>query len=96
MGLSSSELVVPFLGALQASFSVLLTIFFGVLTGQYGLLSPNSAKEVSRTCVRMFLPALLIYKIGSELNQETGARYVPILSERSILFDTFTAFGCAK
>ncbi|ORY10708.1 membrane transport protein-domain-containing protein [Clohesyomyces aquaticus] len=79
MGLNGSELLAPFLGAIQASFSVLLTIFFGVLTGQFGLLSSNAAKEVSRTCVRMFLPALLIYEIGSELDQETGVRYVPIL-----------------
>ncbi|KAF2734814.1 hypothetical protein EJ04DRAFT_466019, partial [Polyplosphaeria fusca] len=79
MGTSSSELVVPFLGAIQAAFSVLLTIFYGVLTAQFNLLSVDAAKEVSKTSVRMFLPALLIYKIGSELHQGTALRYVPIL-----------------
>ncbi|CAN9237685.1 unnamed protein product [Alternaria alternata] len=43
------------------------------------LLSPKAAKEVSKLCVRMFLPALLIYKIGSNLHQDTGVRYVPVL-----------------
>ncbi|KAF2106881.1 auxin efflux carrier [Lophiotrema nucula] len=79
MGVNSSELFIPFLGAIQAAISVLLTIFYGVLTAQFNLLSTNAAKEVSRTCVRMFLPALLIYKVGSELQQDTFMRYIPIL-----------------
>ncbi|KAF2015281.1 hypothetical protein BU24DRAFT_441096 [Aaosphaeria arxii CBS 175.79] len=79
MGTSSSDLAIPFVGALQASVSVLLTIFYGVLAAQFKLLSSNGAKEVSNTCVRMFLPALLIFKVGSELQQGTAIRYVPIL-----------------
>jgi len=79
MGMSASEIVPPLLGALQASISVLLTISYGVIAAQFKLLSSNTAKEVSRTCVRMFLPALLITQIGAELHQDTGIRYVPIL-----------------
>ncbi|EMD85678.1 hypothetical protein COCC4DRAFT_54294 [Bipolaris maydis ATCC 48331] len=79
MGIAISELIVPFTGALQAALSVLLTIALGVVAAQCNLLSPNAAKEVSRLCVRMFLPALLIYKIGDNLHQDTGLRYVPIL-----------------
>jgi nitrate reductase NapE component len=30
-------------------------------------------------CVKLFLPALLIFKLGSQLELETGMRYVPIL-----------------
>lgn len=78
--MGASELVIPFVGAIQASVSVLLTIFFGVLAAQFNLLSSNSAKEVSNLCVRMLLPALLITKVGSELQQGTALRYVPILS----------------
>jgi predicted permease len=81
MGIEVSELVVPFVGALQAAFSVLLTIAFGVIAAQCNLLSTGAAKEVSKLCVRMFLPALLIYKIGSNLHQDTGVRYIPILSK---------------
>jgi predicted permease len=79
MAMDASELVVPLVGALQASISVLITIFFGVLTAQFNLLSVGAAKEVSRACVRMFLPALLIYKLGSNLNKDTGILYLPIL-----------------
>jgi predicted permease len=81
MGVDASELIVPFAGAIQASFSVLLTIAFGVVAAQCNLLSTNAAKEVSKLCVRMFLPALLIYKIGSNLHQGTAVRYVPLLSK---------------
>ncbi|KAK5115481.1 hypothetical protein LTR62_001140 [Meristemomyces frigidus] len=79
MGLSASEIVTPLLGALQASVSVLLTIFIGVLIAQFGLLDGDAAKQVSRTGVRIFLPALLITKVGSELHAGTVGRYVPIL-----------------
>ena len=81
MGIDISELIVPFTGALQAAISVLLTIGFGVVAAQCNLLTPSAAKEVSKLCVRMFLPALLIYKIGSNLHQDTAVRYIPILSK---------------
>ncbi|KAK5124318.1 hypothetical protein LTR85_002021 [Meristemomyces frigidus] len=79
MGMSATEIVTPFLAALQASISVLLTIFAGVLVAQFYLLDGDAAKQVSRTCVRMFLPALLITKVGSQLHSDTVMRYVPIL-----------------
>jgi len=85
MSVSFSELIVPFTGAIQSAISVLLTIGFGVVAAQCNLLSPNAAKEVSKLCVRMFLPALLIYKIGSNLHQDTGVRYVPVLSKFIVL-----------
>jgi predicted permease len=87
MGISATELLVPFAGAIQAAFSVLLTIAFGVAAAQFNLLSVSAAKEVSKLCVRMFLPALLIYKIGSNLHQETGVRYVPVLSEYTLIIE---------
>ncbi|KNG45400.1 hypothetical protein TW65_07932 [Stemphylium lycopersici] len=48
MGVAVSELIVPFTGAIQAAFSVLLTIAFGVAAAQCNLLSPNAAKQVSK------------------------------------------------
>jgi len=89
MGVNASELLVPFSGAIQASISVLLTIVFGVVAAQCNLLSVNAAKELSKLCVRMFLPALLIYKIGSNLDLDTGVRYVPVLS-KLLLPSSFT------
>ncbi|KIW13114.1 hypothetical protein PV08_08301 [Exophiala spinifera] len=68
-----------FLGALQACLSILLVIFYGVLASQFKLLDGPSSQRISKVCVRMFLPALLITKVGSELHIETGTKYLPIL-----------------
>lgn len=78
--MASSSLLSSFLGALQASLAVLLTIFYGVLAAQFKLLDKNSATSISKVCVRMFLPALLITKVGAELHLDTAVRYVPVLS----------------
>lgn len=77
----ASEILTSFLGALQASLSVLLVIFYGVLAAQFDILKGDSTKQISTLCVRMFLPALLITKVGSQLHADTGIRYVPILSK---------------
>ncbi len=79
-GMVSGGLLESFLGALQASLSVILTIFYGVIASQFDLLDKSSGKAISKVCVRMFLPALLITKVGSELHSNTVMRYVPILS----------------
>lgn len=76
-----SELVAPLLGALQASISVLLTIAYGVIAAQFDLLNGDAAKQVSRIAVRLFLPALLITSVGSQIHQDTAVRYVPVLSK---------------
>lgn len=78
--MSSGSIVTAFLGALQASLSVLLTIGYGVIAAQFDLLQRSSAKDISKLCVRMFLPALLITNVGSQLHLDTAMRYVPILS----------------
>ena len=74
-----SGILVSFLGALQASIAVLLTILAGVIAAQFNLLSEPASKEISKVCVKLFMPALLIVNIGSQLNLETGYRYLPIL-----------------
>ena len=56
----SSSLGTSFLGALQASLSVLLTIAYGVLAAQFRLLAELSSKHISALCVNILLPALLI------------------------------------
>ena len=80
-GKEDSGTLVSFLGALQASLAVLLTISYGVIASRWKLLSDSSARDISKTCVRLFLPALLITNIGSELDTSTVGRYVPILSK---------------
>lgn len=75
----ANEFLTSFLGALQASLSVLLVIFYGVIAAQFEILSNVSTKQISALCVRMFLPALMITNIGSQLHADTGIRYIPIL-----------------
>jgi len=73
-------LIQPFLAALQASLSVLLTISYGVVATQFKLINDKTAKDISKLCVRLLLPALLISNIGSQLSSDTIGRYVPIFS----------------
>ncbi|KAL9038744.1 MAG: hypothetical protein Q9180_002946 [Flavoplaca navasiana] len=73
------SLAVSFLGALQASLSVLLTIGVGVLASQFSILNQASTKELSTVCVRIFLPCLLISNLGENLSPDSAIRYAPIL-----------------
>jgi len=75
----ANELLTSFLGAIQASLSVLLVISYGVIAAQFNILSGDSTKQISALCVRMFLPALMITNLGSQLHADTGVRYIPIL-----------------
>ena len=84
VGGTGGDLLDSFLGALQASCAVLLTSSYGVIAAQFKLLDPPSATKISSISVRMFLPALLIVKVGSELHADTGMRYVPVLSTFSV------------
>lgn len=67
----ASDILVPFLGALQASIAVLLTISAGVVASQFQLVSEGASKEISKVAVRLFLPALLIVNVGSQLHADT-------------------------
>lgn len=75
----ASNMGVAFLAALQASASVLLTIWYGLVAGQTGLLDNHTAKKASQLGVAMLLPALLMTNLGSQLDLDTATRYVPIL-----------------
>lgn len=67
-----------FLAAIQASLSVLLVIFYGGVAAHLNLLNSASTKAISKICVRMFLPALLIVDIGSQLHAGSADRYLII------------------
>ncbi len=77
----SSGILPTFLGALQASLAVLLTIGYGVVAARFNLLKESSSRDISKLCVRLLLPALLITNVGSELHADTALRYVPVLGE---------------
>lgn len=80
----SNGILTSFFAALQASIAVLLTIGSGTIASRYNLLKEGSARDISKLCVRLFLPALLIVNVGSELEKDTVARYVPIISQSSL------------
>ena len=71
-------LVQPFLGALQACISVLLTMLYGVITRQANLINDETINEMSGICVKIFLPALILVKLGSELSLDIASHYVPV------------------
>ena len=75
----TTGLAESFLGAIQASLSVLLVIFYGGVAARLGLLDGRSTKAISKVCVRLFLPALLVVKIGAELEVESAGRYGVVL-----------------
>ena len=77
--MAPAGLVPSFLAAIQASLSVLLVIFYGILAARFKLLDSSSGKAISKVSVKMFLPALLLTKIGSELHLGSADRYVIIL-----------------
>lgn len=82
----AADILTPFLGALQASLSVLLTIFVGVVAAQFDLLSQQASKDISNTCVKIFLPCLLITNIGQQIHLDTAWRFVPIFRPHPCLF----------
>src|SRR4051794_14557185 len=77
--MASDSLLTSFLGALQASVAVLLTIFYGVLAAQFNLIQGSSTKDISNACVKIFMPALLLTNVGEQLHLDTATRYVPVL-----------------
>ncbi|KAF2726826.1 hypothetical protein EJ04DRAFT_547515 [Polyplosphaeria fusca] len=76
---SGSGIVASFVSAIQASLSVLLVISYGAIAARLGLLDTKNGKAISKICVKMFLPALLLVKIGSELHLQSAYRYAIIL-----------------
>jgi predicted permease len=77
--MGDTGLVNSLLAAVQASLSVLLVISYGVLAARLKLLDSSSSKSISKICVKMFLPALLLTNIGSELHVDSAHRYLVIL-----------------
>jgi predicted permease len=83
-GDTSQGLLVPFLGALQACTSVLLTLLYGVITRQAKLIHEQSINDISGLCVKVFLPALIIVNLGSQLHLGSALNYVPVLGKKYV------------
>jgi predicted permease len=68
-----------FLAAVQASLSVLLVMGYGALAAHLKLIDRANTRSISKICVRIFLPALIITKVGAELEADKVHRYLVIL-----------------
>lgn len=77
--MAQAGLLNSFVAAIQASLSVLLVIFYGGIAAHLKLLDSRSTKAISKVCVKLFLPALLLTQIGSELHSGSAHRYLIIL-----------------
>ncbi len=75
----TSGILPSFVAAVQASLSVLLVISYGGIAAKLRLLDSSNGKAISKICVKMFLPALLLTQIGSELHSGSAHRYGIIL-----------------
>ena len=76
--MASSGLLPSFLSAIQASLSVLLVISYGALATHFRLLDSSNGKAISRVCVKLFLPALLLVHLGSEMRPSSAYRYLVV------------------
>ncbi|KAK4121573.1 hypothetical protein N657DRAFT_577490 [Parathielavia appendiculata] len=77
--MATAGLFESFLAAVQASLSVLLVMCYGGLAAHLKVIDRSHLQPISKLCVRIFLPALLITKVGSELELEKVDRYIVIL-----------------
>ncbi|EAA30873.2 hypothetical protein NCU09799 [Neurospora crassa OR74A] len=77
--MASSDILVSFMGAIQAAISVLITIWIGVLAAQFDLIDDGAAKRLSSMCVTIFLPLLLVANLGKQLDSDTAMHYLPIV-----------------
>jgi predicted permease len=75
----ATGLLASFVSAIQASLSVLLVISYGAFSAHFGLLDSRTGKNISKICVKLFLPLLLLTQIGSELHPGSVHRYGIIL-----------------
>ncbi|KAI5808906.1 hypothetical protein DFH27DRAFT_477206 [Peziza echinospora] len=72
MATTAAPLKVTFLGALQASLTVILTLAYGVLAARRNLIGSESARDLSKLCVQMFLPMLILTTVGAEMGGGGG------------------------
>jgi len=73
-----STFIVSALGALEASVSVLITLGYGLIAARLGMVREGTARDVASLCRNIFLPALLITDIGSQLDHHNVLNYAPI------------------
>jgi hypothetical protein len=74
-------LLPPFMGALKACVSVLLTMCYGVAARRLSLIHDTTINDMSALGVKLFLPALIVVNLGKELHIGTAMNYLPVLGK---------------
>ncbi|OQE00328.1 hypothetical protein PENVUL_c054G04465 [Penicillium vulpinum] len=77
--MANEGLVVPFLGALQACVSVLLTMCYGFAARRFQLIHETTINDMLGLGVKLLLPALIIVHLGQELHLGTAMNYIPVI-----------------
>ncbi|CAG8262011.1 unnamed protein product [Penicillium nalgiovense] len=77
--MSNGGLVTPFLGALQACVSVLLTMCYGFAARRLQLIHETTINDMLGLGVKLLLPALLIVHLGEQLHLGTAIDYIPVI-----------------
>ncbi|RHZ70052.1 hypothetical protein CDV55_107954 [Aspergillus turcosus] len=72
-------IITPFLGALQACVSVLLTMSYGAIAERLRLVKESSISDMAGLGVKLFLPALIVVHLGEQLHADIVLNYVPVL-----------------
>ncbi|KAK0621885.1 hypothetical protein B0T17DRAFT_618271 [Bombardia bombarda] len=86
-------LATSFLAGVQSSLSILVTMSFGGIAAYHGLLKHDNAKAVSKLCVRMFLPALLITELGAHLHSTPPTTFLSIFLWATFCHSVSFVFG---
>ncbi|KAI0326856.1 hypothetical protein GY45DRAFT_1258189 [Cubamyces sp. BRFM 1775] len=69
MSPSTSTLVETFLGALEGTISVLLTLLAGYVMAKRGYLDRKTVRSISKQCTTLFLPCLIVEQMGPHLTK---------------------------
>lgn len=72
-------LVKPFLGALQACVSVLLTMCYGVAARRLHLLHETTINDMLGLGMKLLLPALVVVHLSEQLHLCTAVNYIPVM-----------------
>lgn len=58
-----------------------------MIASRFNVLKDKTSRDITKMCVRLLLPALLITNVGAELQIETFKRYLPVLSKSHLSQD---------
>lgn len=64
----------------ESSLSVILVLFYGYACSKYDFLSETGERSISKLCVNLFLPAMLLTDMGSHISLHTLKEFWPLVA----------------